>query len=311
MIDIVMIVGGLALLFGGGEMLVKGAVALAQHFGLSPILVSAVVIGFGTSMPEMTVSVEAALKNAPDIAIGNVVGSNIANVLLIMGMAGLVVPIAIPKDTGHRDTIVMIVASLALCTLALWGVISALIGFVFVTSLIGFIAWSCHIDKKRETTPDTDDMTALGWPRAWGYVLGGFGLLLVGAYVLIEGSVAIARHFDISEAIIGLTIVALGTSLPELAASLVAASRKQGAVIIGNIIGSNIFNILAILGVSAMITPIPIAKHITLYDVWIMAGVILYFSFFLLRKITIGRINAFIMLGSYCFYILWLTLSSL
>ncbi len=312
MIDGLMILGGLVLLFFGGEGLIKGAVSLARNFGLSKLLVSAVIVGFGTSMPEMTVSVGAALRGASDIAVGNVVGSNIANILLILGLAAVLCPIFVAGAAVKRDTLVMLGASLALCGLALSGMIGFLAGFLMFAALVGYIVWSYCQDKKggaetaQHIEEDIEGDPRLSPMKAWVFTVSGLGLLIGGAYLLVEGAVAIARDFGISEAVIGLTIVAVGTSLPELATSVVAALKKHSDVIIGNIVGSNIFNILAILGVTAMISPIPFGTHIASYDVWIMLGVAAFLSIYLLRNLTIGRVSGIAMLIVYCAYTAWL-----
>ncbi len=312
MMDILMILGGLVLLFFGGEGLIKGAVSLARNFGLSKLLVSAVVVGFGTSMPEMTVSVSAALKGASDIAVGNVVGSNIANILLIIGLAAILCPIFVAGSAVKRDAFVMLGASIILCGLALTGNISLIFGLLMFSALIAYIAWSYMQDKKRgaETVQhieeDIEGEKQLSLLKASVYAVAGLILLIGGAYILVEGAVAIARDFGLSEAVIGLTIVAVGTSLPELATAVVAAMRKHSDVIIGNIVGSNIFNILAILGITAMISPIPIGAQIATYDVWIMLGVAVFLSIYLLRGLSIGRVSGIAMLAAYCAYTAWL-----
>lgn len=312
MMDILMILGGLVLLFFGGEGLIKGAVSLARNFGLSKLLVSAVVVGFGTSMPEMTVSVGAALKGASDIAVGNVVGSNIANILLIVGVAAILCPIFVAGSAVKRDTFVMLGASFVLCGLALTGNISFIAGLLMFSALIAYIAWSYMQDKKsgaetaQHIEEDIEGEKQLSPLKASVYAVAGLLLLIGGAYILVEGAVAIARDFGLSEAVIGLTIVAVGTSLPELATAVVAAYRKHSDVIIGNIVGSNIFNILAILGVTAMISPIPIGAQIAGTDVWIMLGVAVFLSIYLLRGLTIGRISGIAMLLAYCAYTAWL-----
>lgn len=310
--DILMILGGLVLLFFGGEGLIKGAVSLARNFGLSKLLVSAVVVGFGTSMPEMTVSVGAALKQASDIAIGNVVGSNIANILLIVGLATIFCPIFVTGNAVKRDAFIMLGASIILCGLALIGNISFIAGLLMFAALIAYIIWSYAQDKKTgaqtaaHIKEDIEGEKQLSPLIASVYAIGGLALLIGGAYILVEGAVAIAREFGLSEAVIGLTIVAVGTSLPELATAVVAAYRKHSDVIIGNILGSNIFNILAILGVTAMISPISIGAQIANTDVWIMLGVALFLSIYLLRGATIGRISGIAMLAAYSLYTVWL-----
>ncbi len=317
MIDILMILGGLVLLFFGGEGLIKGSVSIARNFGLSKLLVSAVVVGFGTSMPEMTVSVGAALKGASDIAIGNVVGSNIANILLIVGIAAIMCPIFVAGAAVKRDTFVMLAASVALCGIALTGMISPLAGVVMFAALIGYIAYAYSQDKKggaetvQHIEEDIEGEPQLSSLKASVFALGGLALLIGGAYILVEGAVSIARGFGISEAVIGLTIVAVGTSLPELATAIVAGMRKHSDVIIGNILGSNIFNILSILGVTAMISPIPIGEQIAGSDVWIMLGVAAFLSVYLLRGATIGRISGLVMLCAYTIYTAWLYMNGM
>lgn len=316
MIDILMIIAGLILLFFGGEGLIRGAVSLARNFGLSKLLVSAVVVGFGTSMPEMTVSLGAALKDASDIAVGNVVGSNIANILLILGIASLIYPILIKGTAIRRDTFVMLGSSAALCGLALTGAITLPAGLALFASLIAYISWSYRQDKKagsKTTQHIEDDIEGdvqLGTLKASAFSAAGLVFLIAGAYLLVEGAISIARGFGISEAVIGLTIVAIGTSLPELATGVVAAYRKHSDVIIGNIVGSNIFNILAILGVTSMISPIPFGEKIASTDVWIMLAVAGMLSVYLLRGLRIGRISGLIMLLAYLAYIIWLYMAA-
>ncbi len=310
--DVFMIIGGLVLLFLGGEGLIKGAVSLARNLGFSNLLVSAVVVGFGTSMPEMTVSVGAALKGASDIAIGNVVGSNIANVMLIVGIAAVLCPILIDSKAVKRDTLVMLASSLALCGLAFAGRVGFGAGFLMFAALLAYIAWSYRQDRKngkiqaQHIEEDIEGKPPLTLLKASSFSLAGLALLVGGAYMLVEGAVSIARDVGVSEAVIGLTIVAVGTSLPELATALVAAYRRHNDVVIGNILGSNIFNILAILGITAMISPIPVAARIAAYDVWIMLGVAAWLSVYLLRGWHIGRVGGFAMLGAYALYTAWL-----
>lgn len=313
MVDVLMIAGGLALLFFGGEGLIKGAVCMARRFGLSQLLVSAVIVGFGTSMPEMTVSISAALKGSSDIAMGNVVGSNTANILLILGLASVIYPLTVPAATVRRDTLMMIASSLLLCGLALLGVISPLAGALMFAGLIGYIAWSYRLDKQMQSEraahlADDVEHKHLPLKTALVYTIGGLILLVAGAYAMVEGAVSLARGFGIPEAVIGLTVVAVGTSLPELATSIIAARHRHGDVIIGNIVGSNIFNILAILGVTAVISPISVAPKFASQDVWIMLGVTVLLSVYLLKGKTIGRVSGAAMLMVYAGYTLWLYL---
>lgn len=312
LIDVLMIVAGLVLLFFGGEGLIKGAVSLARRFGLSKLLVSAVIVGFGTSMPELTVSIGAALKGSSEIALGNVVGSNIANILLILGVASLLYPITVPASSVRRDVCMMIGASLVLCALSLIGAIGFIAGLGMFVTLNLYILWSYRQDKMTQGAradhlqDDIDGEVPLPTLHASLYTFGGLALLIAGAYLMVEGAVAIARTFGISEAVIGLTIVAVGTSLPELATCVVAALRKHGDVIIGNVLGSNIFNIFSILGLTAIIFPIPITGQIATFDVWIMLITALVLSIYLLRGIAIARVSGIAMLLAYSAYTYWL-----
>lgn len=314
MIDMALIVSGLVLLFWGGEALLKGSVSLARNFGLSKLLVSAVIVGFGTSMPEMTVSVGAALKGSPEISLGNVVGSNIANILLIIGAGALIAPILIKDMVVRRDVVAMIAASLALCGLALTGMFNLVAGIIMLSGLFGYIFWAYRQDRRNgaeadHIEEDVEGETPLSVSRATLYSIIGLGLLIGGATMLVDGAISLARNFGISEAVIGLTIVAVGTSLPELATSIVASLRKHSDVIIGNILGSNIFNILSILGVTALIKPIPVAEQILNFDIWIMLAASLGLSLFLWRGLTIGRGAGVTMLVLYTAYICFLYLS--
>ncbi len=312
MSDTLMLFAGLILLFAGGEFLVKGAVALARNFGLSKLLVSAVIVGFGTSMPELTVSLGAALQGSADIAVGNVVGSNIANILLIVGLSALLSPIVIKRKAVVRDTYAMLGASLALCGLALWGHVGVVAGLVLFLSLLTYIFWSYRQDRNsgkdtiRHVEKDVGGKIKFGSPRAFLYSLVGLVLLIGGAHVFVEGAIALARDFNISEAVIGLTIVAVGTSLPEMVTALVAAYRGHNDVILGNILGSNIFNIFGILGLTAVISPVTIVPQIAVLDVWIMLAAAILFSIYLLRGWAINRLSGFAMIGSYVAYTAWL-----
>ena len=310
--DVIFIAAGLVLLFFGGEALVKGSVSFARNLGLSKLLVGAVIVGFGTSMPEMTVSVGAALKGSSEIALGNVVGSNIANILLIIGLSLLIFPITIAGPAVRRDAAVMIAASALLCGFALLGYLGTWMGIIMVGALFAYVYVSYQQDKKRSGSvaehleEEIEGDQRLKPPVAIAYCIGGLALLVGGAYCLVEGAISIARGIGISEAVIGLTIVAVGTSLPELATSIVAAMRKHGDVIIGNIVGSNIFNILAILGLTAIIQPIPFTGQIANIDVWVMLAVAVFLSVFLWLGLRMGRIAGVAMLALYTAYTLWL-----
>jgi cation:H+ antiporter len=244
---------GLVALFFGGEYLVKGASAVARQFKLSPMLIGLTIVGFGTSTPELLVSVQAALEGKPGIAIGNVLGSNIANILLILGISALIAPLIIPFDRLKNDLFIMVGVSALLWWMMLDGGLSRLEGIgmlVGISAYIGFSIWagSGHVDEDTSPIPPA-------W-KSWAMIIGGLVVLMVGARLLVDNAVIIASSFGVSEAVIGLTIVAVGTSLPEMATSVIAAMRGQREIAVGNIVGSNIYNILGILGVTSIVTPI-------------------------------------------------------
>jgi len=257
MMPIVLIVAGLALLFLGGEALVRGSVSLARRLGVSEIAVGVVLVGFGTSAPEMLVSVESALLNHPNIALGNVLGSNIANILLIVGTAALVMPIHLKAGTGCRECMVVLIATTTVVILAWFGPLGLWQGVIMLLALAAYLAMAwCKggPDADEDDEEDTSPLPSTG--KAVCFALGGLALLIVGADLLVKGAIDIARDLGITETVIGLTIVAVGSSLPELAASVMAALRGRPSVAIGNVLGSNLFNLLGALGIIAVIMPV-------------------------------------------------------
>ena len=307
--DLLQVGGGLVLLFLGGEGLVRGSVSLAEEFGISKLVVGMVIVGFGTSAPELLVSVQAALLGSPEIAIGNVVGSNIANILLVIGVAGLIAPIANGDSAIRRDVIVMLGASLGLLALLWIGVIGRYAGLGMLALLTLYLLSTYRIEKKRRASAftqeaDVVDDLPLSAPKATVAVILGLALLVLGADLMVEGATALALRFGVSEAVIGLTIVAVGTSLPELATAIVASLRRHADVILANVIGSNIFNVLCILGTTALVQPIEVARKFAVIDGPIMVGVALaaLLMFFLMKRI--GRPTALALLLGYSGYTL-------
>jgi cation:H+ antiporter len=313
------VIAGLVLLFFGGEWLLKGSVSLARRFGLSDLLVSAVIVGFGTSMPEMFVSVGAALKGSPDIALGNIVGSNIANVILIMALCMLIFPVTVKDKAPMRDALMVLFASFILCALSFTGTLMLWQGLLMLSLLVAYIWWSYQQDRKKTAAEksensehvahleeDTGSDRPLPPLKAAAYCVVSLAVLVVGARLLVNGATDLARDFGVSEAVIGLTLVAVGTSLPELATGVVAALRKHGDVIIGNILGSNFFNILAILGVTATIAPIPMTGQIVAFDIWVMLAIAVLLIPMMRAGHTIARWQSMAMLTAYCAYVGWL-----
>jgi len=301
-VDYIYVVAGLLALFFGGEALVRGSVGIARRMAISPLLIGLTVVGFGTSTPELLVSVEAAWRGVPDIAIGNIVGSNIANILLIVGVTCLVWPIRVSGSTLRRDTAVMVAAAAALVPIFALGELGRVPGLMLVIALVVYLTWAyLQPGDASEEHADTQPPASMLISGLW--VVAGLVTLMFGARFLVDGSVNIARGFGISEAFIGLTIVAVGTSLPELATSVIAAFRRQSEIAIGNVVGSNIFNVLGILGVTALIKPIPVADRFLTFDLPIMVCVSLVLTALLLTRRVIGRGIGLALLIGYVAYV--------
>lgn len=300
------ILAGLVLLVAGGESLVRGATGLAARLGMSPLLIGLVVVGFGTSTPELTTSITAALDNAPDIAVGNVIGSNIANILLILGLAALVRPMAVDPAPFRRDgTALALSALLGAGLIAVFG-LERLSGAILLAGLLAYLVISWRTDTASvpaASNTGTAVMPSGRLVRDIAFLAAGFAGVIGGAWLLVEGAVAAATALGVSQAVIGLTIVAVGTSLPELATSLSAARRGEGAIAFGNIVGSNIFNILGILGITALISPLRVTGSLAGQDLVIMLAAtgLLLITVFWRRQIA--RITGALFLLLYAAYI--------
>jgi cation:H+ antiporter len=276
-----LILGGLVLLGIGGELLVRGAVGFSRILKISPLLAGLTIVGFGTSTPELTTSLFAAFEGSPGIAIGNVVGSNIANILFILGLSALVTIIPVNPASFRRDSIALMGSALLGAGAVATGHINALLGAVLVLALIGYVWWAYQSEKtadddeahrheaeSADAAPKTES-----WPVLAIMVTAGLAAAITGARLLIDGAVILAQNMGVSESVIGLTVVAVGTSLPELIACLVAVYRKHPDVALGNIVGSNIYNILGILGLTAIIHPLDVPADLARTDVLVMLGV--------------------------------------
>jgi cation:H+ antiporter len=302
---------GLALLYFGAEGLVRGSSSLALRLGLSPLVVGLTVVAFGTSTPELVVSLKAAYLGQGDISVGNVVGSNICNIGLILGFSALIVPIKVASQIVRIDTPIMIgVTGLALLFLR-DGSVSRLEGSILFVLLVAYVVFSVIIAKKDAADPlaaefgEEIKVTKRGVAFDLVMVAGGLVLLVLGARFLVDAAIDIAKAAGLSEAVIGLTIVAIGTSLPEFATSLVAAVKKEADIAVGNVVGSNIFNILCILGISAGITPLTSAG-ITAIDLWVMAAFALVLWIFSRTGFRITRAEGLVLLAAYIGFIAWL-----
>ncbi len=274
------VLGGFILLLFGAEFLVRGAVALAQRFNVSPMIIGMTIVAYGTTAPELVVSLEAALSGAPGIAVGNVVGSNIANILLILGCASLVYPIRCTPSLLYRDSSVMLGAAFLFVALALTGTISRTQGILMIAAIVCYSVYTYWAERRRNRHEDIFEKETEEFsdgPRSvWLAILaviGGIASVVVGARILISGAVTAARFFGVGEEVIGLTLVAVGTSLPELATAVVAAWRHHTDIAIGNVIGANIYNILAIMGIVSIVSPLTIPDQIVRFDIWFMLAV--------------------------------------
>jgi cation:H+ antiporter len=296
--DIAFLVAGFVLLLVGGEYLVRGAVSIARRFGISPMVIGLTLVGFGTSAPELVASINAALKGSPGIAIGNVVGSNIANVFLVLGIAALIFPLATNREAYRRDGPVLILATAILVMMVLAGEIGRIAGAIGVALLVAYTSFTWWSDRRSLDAgavmhgQEAEEIDEIPQSRMWVALLmaaGGMAAVLYGADLLVDGAIGIARGFGLSEAVIGLTIVAIGTSLPELATAVIAAWRRHADVAFGNIVGSCIFNIFGILGVTALVMPLAVPAEIALFDVWIAALAAIVFVIFAMTGWRIGR----------------------
>lgn len=298
---------GLILLLGGGEALVKGSVSAATHFKVSPFLVALVFIGFGTSTPELAACIDAVLAGAPAIAVGNIVGSNIANILLIAGITAVILPVMTPKSIWRRDGIFLILASLLLAGTVLAGIIPRWTGFFFLALLLGYMIFCCLEERASYNASDVEaaqiSQRPISLPIAFALALGGLAGVLIGAGMLVDSAIVIARELQVSESFIGLTLVAVGTSLPELATCGIAALRRHGDVALGNVVGSNIFNSLGIAGVTAIVAPIEVPSEIARIDIWIMLGTVLLLGAFARTGWQVSRQEGIILLLAYAAYL--------
>jgi len=372
LVTIGLLLGGLLLLVVGGELLVRGASAIAAALGISPLVIGLTVVAFGTSAPELAVSVQAGLAGNPDIALGNVVGSNIFNVLFILGACALIAPLVVSRQLVRREVPIMIGISLLLLLLAVDGRISLLDGALLFAGLVGYVVWSI-VESRRETVaesagdPVTVDTYAAkspqwtigaalvlaiagaGYASGWfnlvvsgfaglgalvflggtlfgkngttrggdiahqvGLILVGLGVLVLGADWLVNAATSIARGLGVSDLIIGLTIVAAGTSLPEVVTSIIATLRKERDIAIGNVVGSNIFNILGILGIASMVTPggLAVAPSMITFDLPVMIAVALACLPVFFTGMSIARWEGGLFFGYYVVYTAFLVLAA-
>lgn len=301
--DFLYIALGLVGLYFGAEWLVSGAVATARRLGISPLVASLIIVGFGTSLPELLVSVRAALTGAPGIALGNVVGSNIANILLIVGTAAVIFPISGWNRDVRRDAATMTAATVFLLFLVQYDVIGRVAGLVLLALLALFLFRTYRFAVATETKPELPEDGAMPVGKMTALIVAGLVLLMVGAELLIRGATELAAHYGVSDAVVGLSVVALGTSLPELATAIVAATKRHSDVAIGNVTGSCIFNVLCITGATAAIAPLPVPQGFGSFDVPVLLAATVFFTLMLFFAPKFHRATGAAMLVAYAGYI--------
>ena len=294
LIDALGLIAGLIALFLGGEWLVKGAARLARSLGVSPMIIGLTIVAIGTSMPELLVSVGAAISGSSDLSIGNIVGSNIANIGLILGLAALIYPISVHVTLVRREIPIMILVALLAYFLFRDGLISARNGIVLLVGLVAFISFMVYSARRQRqennnqlSLEDEIELQAIKRGREIIRVIAGIVILMMGAQLTVGGAVGLARALGVSELVIGITLIAFGTSLPELVTTLVGALRKQSDLALGNVVGSNIINILAVLGMTAVVRPIQVSEQIVYFDGLVMLG----FSLLLLPFVANRRLS--------------------
>jgi cation:H+ antiporter len=302
--------GGLTYLLLGGDLLVRGSVALARRAGISPLVVGLTVVAFGTSAPELCISLGAVFSGHPDISIGNVVGSNIANVLLVLGVPALIYPTVCDQESLGRDTALMVAASLLFVFFCFLGPLGRSQGAMMFTMLV-LVLWRAARAGRESDEGEHDEEfeRLLGLPESRAlitlFVVLGIVLLPLGAELVLDGAVQLATHFGVPSAVIGLSVVAFGTSLPELATTVVAAFQRHSDLALANVIGSNLFNILAIMGLAAMLSPAPIAvpPGFLRFDLLVMLAATGALFFFAWRGRSIGRALGLVLLTAYALYL--------
>jgi cation:H+ antiporter len=298
--------GGLVVLTGGGEFLVSGAAKLAQRLGMSSLLIGLTVVAFGTSMPELFVGILALFQDHPDILTGNVIGSNIANVGLILGLCALITPLQVRFKTVSLELYFLLATSIIVFFVAWHGIFPRLLGFIFVMSLVIYTVQSFRAAaRKKRREAAMEKAAEKSGPLVAGVLLTfiGLGLLPIGSNFFIRGAVDIARHFGVSELVIGLTLAAVGTSLPELASCLAAIRQRQSGILAGNIIGSNLFNLLMVLGFCGILMPFPLSSILLTRDIPVMFSMSAVLLPIFAVQQGLNRVHGVILLVAYVAYL--------
>ena len=298
---------GLFLLLISGDFLVRGAIQLSNRIGISPLMVSLTIVAFGTSAPELIVAIKATLSGSPGLALGNVVGSNIANILLVLGLPTLIIGLKNNIADAKRSFGFMIVASVLFIVFGISGSFSWIYGVALLSLLAFFLFDTFRQNSKKtlnsEILESQQKISHSWWTINLFLILGVIGLPL-GADLLVSNASALAKGYGVSDAIVGLTLVAIGTSLPELATTFIAFVRKKAEVVLGNLIGSNIFNLLAIIGITSLISPVPVDPTFIKFDFWVMLGASALIAPFILLNIQFNRLSGFLFVALYISYLM-------
>lgn len=303
--QVLLLIFGIVVVLKSADWLTNGAVGLATKLGISQIVIGLTIVAIGTSMPEFFVSIVSAIKETPDLAVGNIVGSNIFNVLLIVGVAATVAPIAIQRATVRRDIPIAIVASIMLTFMMLDDNISRIDALILFAAFIAFIWITLHNSKNDANEKDASTEKVIPTWKSVLFIIFGLVGLVLGSNIFVDNASSLAHGWGISDAVIGLTIVAGGTSLPELATSAVAARKGDSGIAIGNVLGSNVFNILMILGLTGIISPMHI-QNITYIDMAVMVISMVLFWLFSFTKLRVERWEGCVLIACFLGYITWL-----
>ena len=303
--QVLLLIFGIVVVLKSADWLTNGAVGLATKLGISQIVIGLTIVAIGTSMPEFFVSIVSAIKGTPDLAVGNIVGSNIFNVLLIVGVAATVAPIAIQRATVRRDIPIAIVASIMLTFMMLDDNISRIYALILFAAFIAFIWITLRNSKNDANEKDASTEKVIPTWKSVLFIIFGLVGLVLGSNIFVDNASSLAHGWGISDAVIGLTIVAGGTSLPELATSAVAARKGDSGIAIGNVLGSNVFNILMILGLTGIISPMHI-QNITYIDMAVMVISMALFWLFSFTKLRVERWEGCVLIACFLGYITWL-----
>ena len=311
MTDLIYLILGIIGLYFGAEWLVGGSSKLALKIGVSPLVIGLTVVALGTSAPELAVCLRLNLESRPDAALGNIVGSNICNILLILGFSSLIRPLRVHRQIIRKELPILLMVSFALIVMLINKEVASWEGFILCVGIVIYILFSFkgannsgEFKVEGESSSEIDTVSSQGYNGIVliALLLAGLILLVLGAFFFEKGGIGLAKAFGVSEAVIGLTLLAFGTSLPELATSIVACMKNEGDIIVGNALGSSIFNVLAILGITALFKPLSV-NDINLIDYSIMIGAVIFCWLFIYKKMELNRIKGVVFLGCYAAYI--------